>query len=203
MKLVLTSLTALLLAISHSSLAGHHETHSAEIKTADVPTGIRTNTIETSAEIIAIDYSSREIQLLTPLGQKVTVTAGPAIKRLEALDVGDLIEATFVSSLVTELRAPTEAEAAAPYVEILDTMTTASGEKPAGAAARMIRSVCIIEGLNRAARTVMISDARGKHHVVHDVKPESFEALSLGQQAIVTYSQAIALTLEKKSAAQD
>jgi hypothetical protein len=153
--------------------------------------------LEIEAQITAIDIETRQISLTGPLGETVMLTAGPDVNRLKELVVGDTVTATYLTSIAAELREPTEEEKMSPFVEITDQVRTESYELPGGAVARIIRAVCTIEGMNRITRTVTIQDARGMVHVIGDVQMESFSLLTLGQKVIITYTEAVALTLQK------
>ena len=50
--------------------------------------------------------------------------------------------------------------------------------------------------------TVTVKDSRGKLHIIGDVEPEKMEGVTLGTTAVLIYTEALALTLEKKAAAQ-
>ena len=67
----------------------------------------------------------------------------------------------------------------------------------------MIRAVVTIEGMNRELGTVTIKDSRGKLHLIGDVEAEKMEGVTLGQTAVMVYTEALALTLEKKDAAAE
>ncbi len=164
----------------------------------DTPTAERAMILSLEAEITAIDAETRQVSLIGPQGITQTLTIGPEIKRLNELSVGDTVLATYVTSVVAELREPTEAEKMQPFVEVKDQIRTAEGQIPGGAVARTIRAVCSIEGMNRITRTVTILDAKDRLHIVGDIQPESFDMLSLGQMVIITYTEAVALSLEKK-----
>ncbi|MBT4518821.1 MAG: hypothetical protein HOC23_02350 [Halieaceae bacterium] len=161
------------------------------------PTGERGTIKVVHAKITAIDYETREFSLQTPQGDINTLTAGEEVKRLADFAVGDEIVATYLTALAAELREPTEEEMANPFVVVKDAAKTEAGEAPGAAMGRVVRAVCTIEGMNRVVRTVMIADSRGKYHIIDDVKLERFSELSLGQTVIMTYSEAVALTLEK------
>ena len=63
-------------------------------------------------------------------------------------------------------------------------------------AGRMIHAVCTIEGMNRLLGTVTIMDPNGKVHVIADVEPEKMANVTLGQTIVMTFTEALALTLE-------
>ncbi len=163
----------------------------------DADDQIRAAAVRVSAVIAAIDLENRELTLETPLGQFVTVSVDPEIKRLAEFEVGDAIVATYMTSLAGEVREPTEEELAEPWLE-LDAAAIADMEMPPGVAgARVIRAVCTIEGMNRVTGTAMIQDPRGKYHVIGDIAPEKFEGRTLGETIVMIYSEAVALQLEK------
>ncbi len=182
---------SLVLMLPSLSFASHHEEN---------PVPVRAAAVVVEAVVVAVDQESRELSLLMPQGSTVTMTAGPQLKRLDEISVGDIVVATYLQSLAADVREPTAEEIAQPWVE-LDAAAIASLDMDPGVAGlRVIRAVCTIEGMNRVARTVMIEDPRGKYHLIADVDPARLEGLTLGTKVIVVYSQAVALTLEKKEA---
>jgi hypothetical protein len=193
MKLLIRFILLLSCATTLPVLADHHK--KGEMK--ETPTAQRAMVLEIEAQITALDIETRQVSLTGPLGETVTVTAGPDVTRLKELVVGDTVTATYLTSIAAELREPTEEEEMSPFVEITDQVRAESYELPGGAVARIIRAVCTIEGMNRITRTVTILDARDHVHVIGDVQPESFGLISLGQKVIITYTEAVALTLEK------
>lgn len=154
-----------------------------------------------SAVITDIDSKTREITLEGPLGNLITIEAGPEITRFEEFSVGDLVVATYVSSISGELRAPTEAELAEPMVVLDAAAVAGQGAEPGAAAGLSVRAICTVEGMNRMAGTVMLQDPEGDFHIIEDVDPENMKGVALGDTIIVTYTQAFALTLEKQVSA--
>jgi hypothetical protein len=170
----------------------------APVQTEQVETSVRAAAVLVEAELVGIDLESREISLRGPLGQVLTMTVGEDVERLEEFAVGDIISATYLTSLAGELREPTEEEKANPW-QVMEAAEIADGEhSPGVAGARMIHAVCTIEGMNRVLRTVMVEDPRGKYHVIEDVDPARLEGLTLGTTLILTYTEAMALSLEKR-----
>ena len=163
---------------------------------------MRVEAVSIAAEVIAIDHDTRELSVRSPLGEIITITAGEQIERLNEIAVGDSIVITYIASLEGELRKPTEEELAEPWVE-LDAAAIASKDMEPGAlVGTVIRAVCTIEGMNRVTRTIMIKDPRGKYHMIADVEPEKMEGVTLGTTIVLTYTQAVAVSLKKKPAAE-
>lgn len=154
------------------------------------------------AEVTAIDYETREVSMRGPQGNIVTITAGDHIKRLNEIAVGDHIVTTYVASLEGELRAPTEEELANPWEVVEGAEIADKSAAPGAIAARQIRAVCTLEGMNRLLGTVTVKDPRGKYHVIGDVEPEKMEGVVLGATLVLVYTEAVAITLEEKPAAK-
>lgn len=170
----------------------------------EAPTGSTEQTgravaVQVTAEVTAIDLQTREVSLKTPEGFLMTVTAPEKVIKLEELSVGDRLVGTFVAALEADLRAPTEAELAEPWVEIEEAAVSKDGAAPGVDAARMVRAVVTIEGMNPDAGVVVLKDSRGKSHFVEGVESQKLQGVSVGQKLVVVFTQAMALTLEKKS----
>jgi hypothetical protein len=160
--------------------------------------GARVEAISIEAEVVSIDHDTRELSIRSPLGDIITVTAGDHIERLHEIAVGDLIVISYLASLEGELRQPTAAEIAEPWVEVDAAAVAGADMLPGAIAGNVVRAVCTIEGMNRLTRTVTVLDPRGKYHVIGDVEPEKMEGVTLGTTLVLTYTQAMAITLEEK-----
>lgn len=147
---------------------------------------------------MAIDPETRDITLEGPLGNTITLTAGPEVERFDEFAKGDNVQATYSESISSELRAPTEEELAEPWVELDAAGVAAANMPPAAGVGLIVRAVCTIEGMNRVTGTVTLQDPRGHYHIVPDVPAAKMEGIKLGDTVVITYSEAIALTLEKQ-----
>jgi hypothetical protein len=188
-----------LAVISSLLLGGLPALSVAEVDVGMRGDNTRTDIKQISAVITEIDAKSREITLEGELGNLLTITAGPEIARFDEFKVGDIVTATYASSVSGELREPTEAELAAPMVALDEAAIAASDMPPGAAVGQAVRAVCTIEGMNRVTRTVMLKDPDGDFHIIGDVDPAKMEGVILGQTVVVTYTQALALTLEKQA----
>jgi len=155
--------------------------------------------VSMEAEVTAIDYKTREVSLRGPQGNIVTLVAGDDIERLEDIAVGDTIVTTYIAALEGELRKPTEEELANPWVEVAGAGTAPADTAPGAITGRQVRAVCTLEGMNRLLGTITVKDPRGKYHVIADVEPEKMEGVVLGATLVLVYTEAVAITLEKKA----
>jgi hypothetical protein len=191
-------LVVLTAALSTLAQAAHHEEAEAEMKT-----GSRAMAMQAEAVVTAIDLETRQVSLKGPDGKIFTITARDQLVKLEDVKVGDRLVVTYLAALETELRAPTEEELAEPWVVLEEAGVSEDAAHPGVAGARVIRAVVTIEGMNRELGVVTIKDSRGKLHMIGDVEPEKMEGVTLGQTAVMVYSEALAISLEKKEAAAE
>ena len=176
----------------------------AAVSQAEVDIEIRGNNERTtvksvSAVITAIDAKTRELTLEGSLGNLITITAGPELARFDELAVGDMVNATYTASVSGELRAPTEEELANPLIVLdAEAIKAQKDEDPGAAVGVTVRAVCTIEGMNRVTGTVMLKDSDGGFHLIEDVDPAKMADVNIGQTVVVTYTEAVALSLDKQ-----
>jgi hypothetical protein len=187
----LTALTA------QVSVAAHHEEE-------ELPTyAERTSAIEVSAEVVSVDMETRTLVLAAPDGEQFTTVVDPAVERLSEFAPGDRLVVVYLAALGADLREPTEEELANPWVEGVEAGRADAESGPGGAIITGVRAVCTIEGMNRLTGTVTILDSRGVPHIIGDVSAERIETLRVGQSVVMTFTQAVAIELEKVDAAGD
>ncbi|MFT4769531.1 MAG: hypothetical protein ACI8RN_002676 [Glaciecola sp.] len=192
-KILPSILLASSLAIAPLAGAAHHEEPMSDHAE-------RAMAIEIDAEVVAVDTETRELVLQLPTGEQMTTVVDPKVARFSEIAAGDFLVVTYLAALAAELREPTEEEMANPWVEGADAGIAGAEEAPGGAMIAAVRAVCTIEGMNRLIGTVTIMDSRGKAHVIGDVKPERIEQLRIGQSVVMTFTQALAVGIEKADA---
>ena len=190
-------ISALLAPLVFVVLSATSVVSNAELDVAVTGGGERTAAKRVSAIITDINRETRDVTLEGPLGNKVTLNAGAEIQRLDEFEVGDLVVATYVQSLSGELREPSEEELEMPWIELDVAAIADETMLPGAGAGQAIKAVCTIEGMNRATGTVTVLDPKGSYHVIDDVDPEKMAGVTLGQTIILTYTRAMALSLEK------
>jgi hypothetical protein len=160
----------------------------------------RAMAIEVEARVVSVDMDTRTLVLEAPDGERFTTVVDPAVKRLGEFAPGDMLVVAYMAALAADLREPTEEELANPWVEGAEAGVNMPEAAPGGALISAVRAVCTIEGMNRLTGTVTIMDSRGVPHVIGDVKPERIEQLRVGQSVVMTFTQAVAIELEKIAA---
>lgn len=188
------------LALALPILAQAEQTEGAQ---ADVETNVRVMAMEAEAVITAIDLETREVTLQGPNGESFTLDAQEEVVKLEDVKVGDAVVVTYLAALESQLREPTAEEIAEPWLELDEEVVSDDAAHPGIADMRVIRAVVTIEEMNPELGAVTIKDSRGKLHVIGGVEPEKMEGVTIGQSAVMVFSQALALTLQKKEDASE
>lgn len=155
--------------------------------------------VSVTASVEAIDLKNREVTLKGPLGNEVTFVVDKKVKRLDEVKVGDLVQAEYYIAVVAELRKPTAEEKKNPLV-VLDAAGKAPpGAPPAAGGLRTFRVVTTIEGLDRPTQTVTVRGPRGNYLTARVADPSRLTQARIGDNVVITYTEALAISLEKVS----
>jgi Cu/Ag efflux protein CusF len=155
-----------------------------------------TATVERRATITAIDASTRLVTLKGQDGQVFQVTAGPEIANFDKLQVGDVVVANYTESLALEIAAP---GAATPGITGSVSGTPAPGKR---AMNQQVTATFKVEAVDAAANKVTLSDGAGNSRTIdvrHPKAQERLKTLKPGEMAVITYTESLALRLEKVS----
>jgi hypothetical protein len=157
----------------------------------------RTVLATVTAKVEAIDQVKREVTLKGPLGNVVTFVVDKRIKRLNEVKVGDEVTADYYVSLAGELRAPTEEEKAHPLTIIEGGARAPKDAEPAGGVLRAFKVVATVIGLDLPTQTVTLEGPLGNSGTIRAEKVDKLKQLRLGDTVVVTYTEALAISLEK------
>jgi hypothetical protein len=192
-SILLTILGGALVALNHNTMAaeGAAAQASAPLSRKD------SMLVSMNAKVEAIDKATREITLKGPLGNEETFVVDKAVKRFDEINVGDNISADYYISVAAELRKPTPEEEKHPLM-YLDAAGRASEKRdPAAGAMTKVKAVTTIEGLDRQAKTVKLKGPMGHYHTVRVQHPENLTKMRIGENIVVVYTEAVAISLEK------
>ena len=150
-----------------------------------------------TAKVVAIDLKESEVTLKGPQGNEVTLTVGKEVKRLDEVKVGDLVRVEYYVSVAAELRKPT-AEEKKYQIQVIEAAGKApQSDAPAAAGARGFKVVTTIEAIDRAAQTVTVKGPRGRMLTARVANPANLAKAKLGDNIVITYTEALAVSLEK------
>lgn len=158
--------------------------------------------VTVSATVQAIDQAKREVTLKGPLGNVVTFTVDKRVKRLNEVKVGDDVTAEYYVSLAGELRAPTPEEKQSPVQIMTQVVKAPKGTEPAAGALRVMKVVTTVEGLDLPTQSVTLKGQgpKGYTATIRAKNVDNLKQLRLGDTIVVTFTEALAISLEKVKA---
>jgi hypothetical protein len=196
MKTVHSSLLcAALLTATQCFVVGADEKPAA----SQPPTREEAVLVTISASVEAIDHAKRDVTLKGPLGNVVTFVVDPRVKRLDEVKVGDLVIADYYISVAAELRKPTPEEEKEPFVMLDAKGKSPTGTSPAAGGLRRFKVVTTIEGLDRPTETITVKGPMGNLFTTRVADPSNLPKLRIGETIVITYTEALAISLEKSS----
>ena len=153
--------------------------------------------VEVSATIVAIDRHTRMITLKGPKGS-VEFVAGDEVKNFDRLKVGDVVVARYIESLTLEVKKNVVAHGGAVVQEKV--VGAQPGAQPAGAAARQVTAIVDVTAVDPAKGTIRIKGPTGNVRTLKVQNPDQFKVVKVGDHIEVTYTEAVAVTVEPAAA---
>jgi hypothetical protein len=140
----------------------------------------------------AVDKDRGTVTLKGPQGRTLTLEVKDKTK-LDAISVGDPVVANYVEAIAIRL-----SKQGAPGVSTQETrLTSKPGETPAGGIGREVTVTTTVTAIDKKANTVTIKGPAGNTETVKARDPKNLEALKVGDMIDITYTQALAISLDK------
>ena len=147
-----------------------------------------------TATVQSVDVKARTVSLKGPEGKVVTIKVDPAIQNLEQLKVGDEVVAKYYEALAWEVKRAGQSTMKPGITE-----AAAAGREPGAGTAigeRKVRMVVTITAIDASAQTVTVKEPDGPTSVIKVKNPKNLEGVNVGDQVEVTFTQAMAVSLE-------
>jgi len=155
------------------------------------------NLVAAEATIEAVNQETRDVTLRGPDGELMTIKAGDNVKRLKDIEVGDRVHAEFWTYIKAEFRDPTPEEKNTPVVLLAASEKVLEGAPPAANYGAIAKAVVTIEIINRPDMLVTVKGPGGNFVAVPVEDAELLKELHIGEVVVLTYAEAVALSLEK------
>lgn len=144
-----------------------------------------------------INKETREITLIGSLGELIAFTASDAVERFDEIEINDIVTFESWAYMLAEFRAPTAEEIAEPLVMIAEGGKAPAGMAPGAIVGAVMRGVVTIEALNRPYMVATVKGPNGNYVTIPMEDAEFMTKLHIGQVVILTYAEAVAVSLEK------
>jgi hypothetical protein len=151
-------------------------------------------TLEVSAQVVAIEKATRTLTLKGPKGEAFDVVASAEVKNFDQIKVGDAVVARFAQALTMELK---KTKVAAGDLSVREGVAAAKpGERPAAVGARQVTAIAEVTAVDPKASTITLKGPRGNSLTLDVLNPDQFKVVKKGDQVEVTYTEAMALSVE-------
>lgn len=152
--------------------------------------------LATEATVESIDYTTRNVTLVGPDGGTLNMNVPEFAHNFNQIKKGDKIWVEYTEALVLDLK---KSHGALPAAVVDTTMERAPlGANPAGKITNTLTISALVESIDYTKRVVTLKGPEGKL-VTYKVGPQAkhFKAVKKGDQVDATYTQALAMKLEK------
>ena len=167
-------------------------TTSTEVKPG-VPGGKVTETKEVRATITAIDSATRRVTMVTPAGEKVTITAGPEVANFNQLRVGDQVTVVRIEQIATRMAKPGEVVV---DDETIDLSVAPLGKKPGVSMTTTEQLVATVTRINTRTRRATLTFADGSTKTVRVRDDIDLSKHTVGDRVVIRVTDAYALKVE-------
>lgn len=150
--------------------------------------------VSVTATVASVDLATRTVELKGADGKTASIVVPASIENLDELKVGDTVTATYAVALAAEILKPGEQAAPA----------AVSAAKQGGGeivSAQQVSALVKIDSIDLATNSVTLTGPKGNTRTLKVKRPELQEKLKTlkpGDQVQITYTEAMAITVERK-----
>ena len=154
----------------------------------------RTEAIEMTATIEAIDKDLRLVTLKDKDGVLDTVYAGPEVKRFNELKVGDTITMRYYESIAFVIRKPGQAASAPASTDTK--VTRGTGSRPSGTVSKQETATVTIKAIDAKVPSVTVLTEDGRTASFRVDNKKHLEGVAVGDKVEVTYTKAAMVSVK-------
>ena len=122
------------------------------------------------------------------------IVAPAEVKNFDQIKVGDFVVARYARALTLELK---KTKVSAGDVTVSEVAAKAKpGERPAVAGAREVTAIATVTAVDPKKSTITLKGPRGNVVTLDVQNPDQFKVVKKGDQVEVTYTEALALSVE-------
>ncbi len=154
----------------------------------------RSELVTVRAVVTAVDQENRMVALMGPDGNQFVVKAGDEVRNLPQVKPGDQVAVRYYQSLLVQMAKPGE--------QPMSTVTQGTerampGEMPGGAAMQQITTTATVMSVDRKRSEITLKGPEGNVVTLKAADPSNLEKVKEGDQLNITYTRAIAISVEK------
>jgi hypothetical protein len=154
-------------------------------------------TQQASAEVVRIDKATRTVTLKGAQGDTIEIVAGDDVKNFDQIKLGDIVVARYTIALALKLR---KTKGPPEDVSVSEGSSVAKpGEEPSFTGGRQVTAVAEVVAVDPKESTIKLKGPKGNVVTLDVRNPDQFKVVKEGDQVEVTYTEAVALSVEPAS----
>jgi len=155
---------------------------------------VGTRSIKVTATVAAVDVPARQVTMRRDDGSTFEVVAGPDVRNLAQLRVGDSVTLEYIDVLILELKKGGTG-APANIIARTDATRTELGQRPGGAVVKETKLVADVVAVDPINQRVTLRGPRGNQVVLPVRDRAQFDLIRVGDQIEADYVEAVALSV--------
>jgi hypothetical protein len=161
-----------------------------------LPSGtVGEETVTKTATVQKVDLKTRQVTLKDPDGKTFTIVAGEEVRNLPQVKKGDVLRVTYHQAIAYQV---SKAGRGRPEVSSTSDVSRAPlGGRPAASVRNAVTVRTTIERIDKANAEVALRDPEGVVTVVKVRDPSKLDAVAVGDLVDITYTEALAIAVEK------
>ena len=157
------------------------------------PEAKRERVVTLTGTVEAVDLANRVVTIKGSKGNVIDLKVGPEAKNLDQVKVGDKVVAKYYESLAYRLKKEGAGEGG---TLIQAGAGTTAGEIPAAALTNQLTMTAKVTNISPKRDFVTLTGSGGSVDVAV-LDPKNIEGLKTGDEVVITYTQALAIALDK------
>lgn len=184
------------MALSLVSLPALAQDASQEQSTIESRAGsaTQTTTVSASAVVKGIEKETRTLMLELPDGDMVEVAADQRVRNFDQVSLNDEVVVEYTQSLSLTLQKVRSDDT---DVSIGSAAARAEpGMKPAGGVGQIVQAFADVVAVSPGKSTITLKGPQGRIFELLVNNPDHFKVVNAGDQVLVTYTEAVAVSVE-------
>jgi hypothetical protein len=148
-----------------------------------------------TATVVRVDLKTREVELRDEKGKVFKISVNEAVKNLDQVQPGDVVNATLTESIAYEVKKPGQASPGT--VVKPGEASLKPGEKPKGVVGKVTTKTVTVVAIDKKALTVRIKEADGEARTIAVNDASKLVGVKVGDLVEITYTESTAFAVEK------
>lgn len=147
-----------------------------------------------TATVVKVDVAARLVELKDEKGKTFSISVDPALKDLDKVKPGDVVNATLTQSVAYEVKKPGPGGPGGAVTKVEQGKT---GEKPSGTKKTVSTKVVTVTAVNPKVPSVTFKGPNGEVKTVAVNNPANLEGVKVGDLVEITYTESVMFSVEK------